>query len=110
MVIKEPNLVVASRPKFILEICFPNSSICAARFLFSLSAIRCVSSIHRARSTICSSMAPVDLSIAPVAEAISIVAIFSFRDVDMIPIELIESELSLLFELETLEKLGFLAR
>ena len=42
MVIKELNSVVASCPKFILEICFPNISISAARFLFSLSAILCV--------------------------------------------------------------------
>ena len=40
-------------------------------------------------------------SIAPVVEAVSMVSFL---------IELIESKLSLLFGLETLEKLGFLAR
>ena len=121
MVIREPNSVVASCPIFILEMCLSSSSVYAARLLFSLSAIRCVFSIRRVRSSIClvkfsfcfciaSSMARVELSISPVVEAVLIVSILSFRDVDMFLIELIESELLLLFDLETLEKLGFLAR
>lgn len=112
MVIREPNSVVASCPNFILEILLP--SISAVCFLFSLSVIRCVSSIRRVRSSIClmkfsfffciaSSMARVELFIAPVVEAVLIVSILSFRGVDMILIEFIESELSLLFELETLD-------
>ena len=121
MVIKEPNSVVASCTIFILERCLPSSSISAARLLFSLSAIRCVPSIRRVRSSNCllkfsfcfcitSSMPRVELSIAPVVEAVLIISILSFRDVDMFIIELIESELLLLFELETLEKLDFLSR
>ena len=76
---------------------FPSSLISALRFLFSLLIFCCVSSIRCVRSSIC-------FCIASNVEAVLMVSILSFL------IELIESELLLLFELETLEKLGFLAR